>query len=107
MPEAATMTSTEKAARNDRIRAILPLTHKDDRFVITRGIEALGPDGIFQALRTLKAIKEVEEGNDHYGERDFIPFDLPNGERAYFKVDDYNGHDGIRCVITLLLADEH
>ena len=100
-------TLSKIAVRNDMIRKTLPLTHKDDRFVITRGMDSLGPEVAVDAIKQVRAVDSFDEDNDPYGEHDFIAFDLLTGDKAYFKIDDYNGHDGIRCVITLLLASEY
>lgn len=101
------MTATEIAARNDRIRALLPMTHKDDRFVMTSGLASMGGEAIADAIRQTKAQTEFEEGNDPYGEHDFGSFELFTGDKCFWKIDDYQGHDGIRCVMTIMLADEY
>jgi hypothetical protein len=105
MPE--TMTNVEIATRNDAIRRLLPLTHQDDRFVMTCGIDALGVEVITDAIQVVRDFNEFTEDNDPYGEHDFGSFILTNGDKAFWKIDDYQGHDGIRCVMTILLADEY
>jgi len=102
-----TLTATGKAARNDSIRAQLPFSHPFDRFVMTRGIDALEDAEKFEALTAVKSFTAFDTDNDPYGEHDFISVTLKSGTKCFWKVDDYNGHDGIRCVVTLLLADEY
>ena len=100
-------TLSELAVRNDAIRKMLPLTHKDDRLMVTCGVDALGGDVVSDALKQIIEFDDFNEDNDPYGEHDFLSFDLLTGDRAFFKIDDYNGHDGIRCVLTILLASEY
>lgn len=101
-----TLTATEKAARNDRMRAIMPRSHKDDRMVYTRGIAALGPVVVAEAMMKVQTFSEFSEANDPWGERDFGKFTLSTGDECFWKIDDYNGYDGIRCVLTILRSDE-
>lgn len=106
MPE-GTLTKAGIAARNDLIRSRLPFSHPADRFVMTCGIDALEDAEKFEALTAVKSFDAFTEDNDPHGEHDFISVTLKSGTKCFWKVDDYNGHDGIRCVVTLLLADEY
>lgn len=101
-----TTTAEKIAARNDRIRAMLPMTHRDDRFVATAGLVALGGGAVAEALGKVANFSEFTEDNNPHQERDFGAFTLSSGERCFWKIDDYRGHDGIRCVLTILLAEE-
>lgn len=101
------MTANEIAVRNDRIRQLLPMTHKADRFVVTSTLHAMGPEALQDAIRQTKAKTEFEPENDPYGEHDFGSFTLATGEKCFWKIDDYQGTDGIRCVMTLMLAEDY
>ena len=98
---------TTKAARNDQIRKSAPLMHKDDRFMITRALTAMGQSAVLEALKQTAAQTDFEPGNDPYGEHDFGAFTLSTGDKCFWKIDDYNGHDGIRCVLTIMLASDY
>ncbi len=74
---------------------------------MTRGIDALGPTLIAEALGIVANFSEFTEDNDPYGEHDFGSFTLSDGSKCFWKIDDYQGHDGIRCVLTILLAEEY
>lgn len=107
MPETKELTAAEKAARNDRIRKILPASHRWDRVVYTAGLSALGPIAVAEAFQTVREFNDFSEGNDPYGEHDFGAFTLSTtGDKCFWKIDDYGGHDGIRCVLTVMLAED-
>jgi hypothetical protein len=101
------MPTNEKAARNDRIRQLLPMVHQEDRFVVSSGLMSLGAEALRDAMKQTKAQKEFDPDNDPYGEHDFGSFTLATEEKCFWKIDDYNGHDGIRCVVTLMLAEDY
>ena len=101
------LTAKETAARNDRIRAILPMTHKQDRFVYTAGLDALGAEIVAEAIGKVKTFSDFKEENDPYGEHDFGSFTVSTGDKCFWKVDDYRGHDGIRCVLTIMVAEDY
>lgn len=107
MPETKELTNVEIAARNDKIRKLLPFSHKDDRIVMTRGINSMGPIIVAEAIGAVQKQDKFEEGDDPYGEHDFGVFELTTGDKCFWKIDDYNGHDGIRCVLTVMLASEY
>jgi hypothetical protein len=106
MPE-TTLTAADKAHRNDTIRSILPASHRQDRVVYTAGLSALGSAVLAEAFMAVRTFKDFSEGNDPYGEHDFGAFELSTGDKCFWKIDDYNGYDGIRCVLTVLLAEEY
>lgn len=106
MNETKELTAKEKAARNDHIRQILPGSHAQDRAVYTQGIAALGPVYVAEAMMRVRTFDTFTEDNDPWHERDFGTFELSTGDKCFWKIDDYNGHDGIRCVLTILLASE-
>ena len=106
MPE-ATLSKAGIVARNDRMRAILPFSHVADRFVMTRGIAAMEDEQKFEAITAVKSFDTFTNDNDPHGEHDFGAFTLKSGDKCFWKIDDYNGTDGIRCLLTILLADEY
>ena len=106
MPE---ITKEAKAirTRNDRMRGILPMSHSADRVVYTQGIASLGPVFVAEAMMRVRTFSEFTPDNDPYGEHDFGSFELSTGDKVFWKIDDYDGHDGIRCVLTVMLAEEY
>lgn len=100
-------TLSETAVRNDAIRARLPFADLRDKSVITRGIQALGRDVVFEAIAAVKNFNTFTEDCDPHHEHDFGSFVLSTGDKCFWKIDDYQGQEGIRCLITLLLADEY
>lgn len=102
MPKA----KSEVAERNDAIRHALPRRNPADRILLTQGVQALGPVGVIEAIKKVAGFDEFTEDNDPWGDHDFGAFEV-NGEKCFWKIDDYQGHDGIRCVLTILLADEY
>ena len=97
---------SETAVRNDAIRARLPFADLKDKNVITRGIQALGREAVFEAIAAVKEFDTFTPENDPHLEHDFGAVTLSTGEGCLWKIDDYNGHEGIRCLLTLLLASE-
>jgi len=89
------------------MRKNIMLPHRDDRVVLTQGIDALGPLFVTEAVVTVRDFKDFNEGNDPYGEHDFGSFELSTGDKCFWKIDDYNGQEGLRLVLTIMLADEY
>src|ERR1700722_9708727 len=83
------------------------------RIVITRGIEALGADGVRNVLSVVAGFDEFTEDNDPWGEHDCAVLTV-NGRRVIFKIDLYEdpevkSADGrllATRVLTIMLAEE-
>jgi len=106
MPE-ITMETKAKQVRNDDIRARLPHADPDDRVVMTRGLASMGIDIAMEAMVAVQTFDAFTEDNDPWMEHDFGSFELSTGDKCFWKIDDYNGYDGIRCVLTVMLASEY
>ena len=59
------------------------------RIVITRGIQALGPDGVREVLTAVARFDDFSEDNDPWGEHDCAVLTV-GGRRIIFKVDYYD-----------------
>ena len=83
------------------------------RIVITRGIQALGPNGVREVLIAVARFDDFSEDNDPWGEHDcaVLPVD---GHRIIFKHDLYedpevkgaDGQPATTRVLTIMLAEE-
>lgn len=74
---------------NNRVRAAGPATTKSVRWLLTSGVQALGPDLVSEAVRSVMAFTAFDRDNDPHGEHDFGAFSLA-GERLFWKIDYYN-----------------
>jgi hypothetical protein len=75
-----------KAARIRELNDQLRRTAIGGRIVITRGIEALGVEGVRNVLATVARFDDFTEDNDPWGEHDCAVLDV-EGHRVIFKVD--------------------
>jgi hypothetical protein len=108
-----TASSSEKTAwireLNDRLRC----QATGGRIVITRGIQALGPDDLRAVLLAVARFDDFTEDNDPWGEHDCAILTIA-GRRVLFKIDLYEdrevkGADGqptTTRVLTIMLAEE-
>ena len=100
------LTAKEIAARNDSLRRSLPFVALPDRAVMTRGIAALPADEIAAIMEKVRTFDDFNSDNDPHLEHDCASFCLC-GRRLMFKIDNYDGHEGLRLVLTILLAEEY
>lgn len=100
------MTSEETRVQNDALRARLPATLPEDRFVMTRSVAALDPLEIQRLMYKVKTFNDFSEDNDPYGEHDFGVIEQ-RGEKYFWKIDFYGGEEGINRLLTILRADEY
>jgi len=91
---------------NDALRASIPEIHPPNRLLLTRGIAGLGVEDVHKILMKVKNFDEFNEDNDPYGEHDFGSFDY-NGEKIFWKIDDYDGEDGWNLILTVMFASEY
>jgi hypothetical protein len=95
---------------NDRLRR----KGLGGRVVITRGIEALGPESIRGVLAAVASFDDFTENNDPWGEHDCAVLTV-DSRRIIFKHDLYEnpevkGADGqpiTTRVLTIMLAEEY
>jgi hypothetical protein len=75
--------SLPKTARIRQLNDQLRCNASGGRIVITRGIEALGSDGVNQVLVAVARFDEFSEDNDPWGEHDCAILTV-NGRRVLF-----------------------
>jgi hypothetical protein len=112
------MTSISSASRiRDLNDAMRNTGISSGKWMMTAGVQALGPDFVLLAMRAVQTFSAFTEDNDPYGERDFGAFDLA-GERLFWKIDYYDqnleyGSDDpadptvTTRVLTIMLASEY
>lgn len=109
MTDAASLKTARIRELNDNLRC----KAVGGRIVITRGIEALGADGIREVLIAVARFDEFTEDNDPWGEHDCAVLTV-DGHRIIFKIDLYekpgvkgwDGQPATTRVLTTMLADE-
>ena len=95
------------AQRNDLLRAMVPLIPKPSALILTRGVAARPPDHVAEVLKKVKEFNDfTEDTNDPWGEHDFGCF-THNGQKFFWKIDDYQGTDGFDLVLTVMLSSEY
>src|SRR5690348_15908560 len=70
---------------NDEFRTTLA----GGRVLMTRGVQALGPEAVATALTRMRAFEQFNVDNDPHGEHDFGSFEV-DGNRFFFKIDYYD-----------------
>lgn len=112
--------SMNDAEPQDRIRALndaFRKTGQGGQFVITPGIQELGPTAIVKLRYRIAAYVDFSDRNDPYGEHDFgsLAFD---GNQVFWKIDYYDlslmyrspdptDPDVTTRVLTIMLASEY
>ena len=105
---------------NDEFRRAGPLMgrHKfDGVWLITSGVQALGPVFTWDALSKVQDFDAFTVDNDPYGEHDSGLFEI-NGERVFWKIDylqrgtqfgaeDPSDNGGTCRMITIMRAEEY
>ena len=91
--------------RNDELRKNAPFAKGNNKIFFTDGVQALRDD-FTDILMKVREFDDFTPDNDPHGEHDFGSFDH-NGNKIFWKIDNYNGHDGIDLVLTILLAEEY
>jgi hypothetical protein len=100
---------------NDAMRADGPAGA--GRWVLTRGVQALGAELVARAIGQVQRVARFDEDNDPHGEHDFGSFTLC-GERLLWKIDYYDaalefGSEDpadpavTTRVLTIMLAEEY
>ena len=106
-----------KAARIRELNDQLRCKALGGRIVITRGIQALGPDGVRQVLAAVANFDDFTEDNDPWGEHDCAILTV-DGRRVIFKIDyfdcdlafhspDASDPAVTERVLTVMLAEEY
>ncbi len=97
---------SETARRYDAFRKSIPFIRKPNVLLLTSGLSSTFPDEVPLILQMVKEFDTFNEGNDPWHEHDFGAFDF-RGERIFWKIDDYAGHEGYELVLTVMLASEY
>jgi Protein of unknown function (DUF3768) len=106
-----------KAARIRELNDQLRCKAIGGRIVITRGIEALGTDGVRKVLAAVARFDDFTEDNDPWGEHDCAVLTV-DGRRIIFKHDYYDrylqfhspdaGDPAVTVrVLTIMLSEEY
>lgn len=101
------------ACLNDRLRTTL----QGGRVLVTRGIEALGPDALQRIVAAVRKFSTFTEDNDPFGEHDFGVVE-GCGPKIFWKIDYYDNALSMHSpdptdpavttrVLTILLAEEY
>ena len=98
--------TNEKAKRNDALRRRIPFIIRPDILVLTRGVANLCPDEVARILQCVKDFAVFTPDNDPWREHDFGNFDH-DGKTIFWKIDDYDGQEGYRLVLTVMFSDEY
>jgi hypothetical protein len=109
--------SLEKTARIRELNDQLRYNTVGGRIVITRGIDALGTDGVRQVLAAVARFDDFTEDNDPWGEHDCAILTV-SWRRVLFKIDyydralTYHSPDAsdpavTERVMTVMLAEEY
>ena len=102
---------------NDQMRASGPVTPSRNRWLLTPGILALGPDKVATVVASVRTFSEFSQENDPYGEHDFGSIDA-GGQQVFWKIDYYDrsltagspdpADEAVTCrVLTIMLAMEY
>ena len=106
-----------KAARIRELNDQLRCKAIGGRIVITRGIQALGPNGVREVLIAVARFDDFSEDNDPWGEHDCAVLTV-EGRRIIFKIDyfdrelrwhspDASDPTVTERVLTVLLSEEY
>jgi len=99
--------NTVIANYNDMMRAAVPMRlNPKDRVVMTRGVACKEPREVADIWMKVKKFKDFTPGNDPHGEHDFGAFDY-KGEKIFWKIDNYDGQEGLNRVLTVMLAEDY
>jgi hypothetical protein len=94
------------AERYDAFRKTVPFIQKPNVLLLTRGVADTFPDDVPIIMKMVREFDAFNEGNDPWKEHDFGAFNF-RGEKIFWKIDDYNGHEGYELVMTVMLASEY
>jgi len=100
------MLPKEIAKRNDLLRRSIPCVSLPNVLVLTKGVASLGQAEINEILKKVRDFNEFTKGNDPWDEHDFGAFEH-NGQRFFWKIDDYGDHEGYNLILTIMLAKEY
>ena len=91
---------------NDQLRQSIPFISRPNLLVVTRGINSLPVQDQVEIMERVRDFNDFTPDNDPYSQHDFGSF-MHNGEKIFWKIDDYAGNEGYNLVLTILFADEY
>ena len=91
---------------NDALRASIPEIAPPNCLLLTMGVTRLGLEAVREILMGVKDFDDFNQANDPQGEHDFGSFDY-QGEKIFWKIDDYDGQEGYNLALTVMLAEEY
>ena len=94
------------AFRHGSISDLIGATITRNKVVLTRGVAARGAEFIARAMEDVRNFDAFTPDNDPYKEHDFGAFDL-DGDKLFWKIDNYGGHEGIDLLLTVMFASEY
>jgi hypothetical protein len=113
-------TTDKIRALNDEFRKMGPLLGRpkfDGLWLLTSGVQAMGPSFTWTALVDTQTFNAFTEDNDPYAEHDFGAFEI-EGTRVFWKIDylqrgtqfgaeDASDNAATCRVMTIMLAEEY
>lgn len=97
---------SDTARRYDAFRKSIPFIQEPNVLCLTCGVSGTFPDEIPLILKMVKEFSVFTEDNNPWLEHDFGAFEF-KGEKMFWKIDDYGGHEGYEIVMTVMLASEY
>lgn len=96
----------QRAKRYDNFRKQMPSVSPPNRLVLTQGVSSLGFINICKVFTIVRNYNDFSPDNDPYGEHDMGFFEF-QGDRMLWKIDDYNGEEGLQLILTVMYAEEY
>ena len=84
----------------------IPVIFSPNRLVLTRGIADTFENKLEELFERIRTFDAFTPDNDPWEEHDFGSFEFC-GKKVFWKIDDYDGEQGLQLVFTILLADEY
>ena len=94
------------ASRYDKLRKQIPFITVPNRLVCTAGIAGRFSHCIGQIMDKVKNYDNFTPAHDPWKEHDFGAFEF-EGEKIFWKIDNYGGCDGLQLILTIMLAEEY
>ena len=98
----ASATATDTTSCENKYPSSRPLTGSSARAELWRSFGHF----IGQVMDRVKQYDTFTADNDPWKEHDFGAFEF-EGEKIFWKIDDYQGEEGLQLVLTIMLAEEY
>ncbi len=93
------------ASRYDGLRKQIPFITAPNKLVCTAGIAEKFSHCMGRIMDQVKQYDTFTPDNDPWKEHDFGAFEF-EGQKIFWKIDDFQGVDGLQLVLTVMLAEE-